>query len=87
MLIMLNQRRRQTATERRPFAPFAGMGVDGRAAQDQRVGGGAAALTPSQTQALGTLSPPLQGRCRVGGSSAAAVSSGGSVPPRDQRLH
>ena len=48
MLIMLKQRRRQTATERTPFAPFAGMLVDGLAAQDQRVGGGLAALMLSQ---------------------------------------
>src|ERR1700730_6917674 len=48
MPIMLSQRWRQTATERTPFGPFTGMRVDALAAQDQRVGGGAAVLMPSE---------------------------------------
>jgi hypothetical protein len=72
MLIMLIQRGRQTATERTPFAPFAGMLVDVLAAQDQRMGGGLSALMLS--------APRLRHReaaaVSLAAPSAAALSSG-----------
>jgi hypothetical protein len=87
MLIVLNQRRRQTATERMPFAPFAGMLVDGLAAQDQRVGGGLAARMLSQRR----LSAPRLHHCEATAGLAAAqplpCPPVGSTPPGDARLH
>jgi hypothetical protein len=67
MLVVLNQRQSLSGTQRRHFAPFTDMRVDGRAIQDQRVGGGAAALPPKTV--LGAAPPPLRAHCRVGGRS------------------
>jgi hypothetical protein len=87
MLIMLKQRRRQTATERTPFAPCAGMRVDGLAAQDQRVGGGLAALMLSQSR----LSAPRLRHSEAAVSLAAPQPQpcppAGSTPSGDARLH
>jgi hypothetical protein len=85
MLIMLKQRRCQTAAERTPFAPFAGMLVDGLAAQDQRVGGGLAALMLSRTG-------PSASRLRHSEAAVSLVSQpqpcppAGSTPSGDARL-
>jgi hypothetical protein len=84
MLIMVKQRRRQTATERTPFAPFAGTVLT---ASDQRVVGIAAALMPSQS----SLSAPRLGDCEAAVSLAAPQPEpcppAGSTPPGDAQLH
>jgi hypothetical protein len=87
MLIMLKQRGRQTTTERTPFAPFAGMLVDGLAAQDRRVGGGLAALMLSKRR----LSAPRLCHSEAAVSLPAPQSQpcpqAGSTPPGDPQPH
>jgi hypothetical protein len=87
MPIMLSQCWRQTATERRPFATFTGMRVDGLAAQDQRAGGGAAVLMLSESRLSASRLRDCEAAVSLAAPQPQPCPPAGSTPPADARLH
>jgi hypothetical protein len=87
MLIMLKQRRRQTETERTPPAAFAGMLVDGLAAQGRRVGGGLAAPMLSQRRLLAPRLRHTEAAVSLAAPQPQPCPPAGSTPSGDARLH